>query len=217
MNNKKLKIHKDHIRTQFTGLDSLKSSIKKDGLIEPIIVDKDGNVIGGARRFHALNKRVKKSDIRVVDTKDVLRHQLLMELHHENLNTMDLARALVKYQQRTKQSGRKCADDLGIDQTFYRRTVKLTELPAELQHKIYTGEVAPSSHVVRRFWNKRDATYSDWKEFSKESQYSSIINSINRVRSRIEISDLDVNDLNIISDKLVKLTNWINMISKNRK
>ena len=216
MNNKKLKIHKDHIRTQFIGIGSLKSSIEKDGLIEPIIVDKDGNVVGGARRFKALGKKIKKDDIRIVESGDILRRQLIMELNRSDLNPMDLARALKKYQTRTKQSGRQCAKDLGIGYSFFRRSRKLVELPLEIQKQIYDGIVAPNSDVIRTYFKKNISSRDEWCEFSRDAQYLSIINSLTRIRTRVETSNFNKSDFNSVIAKLDELSNWVKLINKNR-
>lgn len=215
---KRIRESKDHIRTVKTDVKSLKKSIKKEGLIEQIVVNKQGVIISGSRRARALGDKIKDSDIRIVDvsTKDILRKQLVMELNKEDLNPMDLAYGLDKYKKKTRLSGRKCAKDLGVSHSYFRRMRKLVDLPADLKAKIRSGEVAPNSYLVREAFKKKSSDIDKWRDFERKRQYQSLINSISRMRYRIETSSLTYSDMDDIASRLQSLAAWVKVISKSR-
>ena len=75
----------DRIRKDMGDMEQLVNSIRKFGLIEPIVINNDKQLIAGARRLEAV-KRLgwREVEVRLVETKNEL-DQINLEME-ENLN-----------------------------------------------------------------------------------------------------------------------------------
>jgi site-specific DNA-methyltransferase (adenine-specific) len=84
-----IKIAEDRFRTDFGDIEDLANSIRRVGLINPIVVDEDNNLIAGERRLRAC-MLMELGSIDVIRKKDVS-EELAKELElEENLHRKDL-------------------------------------------------------------------------------------------------------------------------------
>ena len=79
----------ERVRQEYDGIDKLAESIRKYGLLHPLIVDEDNTLIAGGRRLRALEK-LKWKDVPVIRRNELTPDMKLeMELE-ENLQRRDL-------------------------------------------------------------------------------------------------------------------------------
>ncbi|UPA12372.1 ParB N-terminal domain-containing protein [Borrelia venezuelensis] len=75
---------KKRIRQNIGDTSTLKESIKKHGLIYPIIIDKNKNLVAGFRRYQVLKELgYKEVDVKVIPTKD---KKILLEIELDENN-----------------------------------------------------------------------------------------------------------------------------------
>ena len=97
LNIAKIKPDKNQPRKTFENLDELAESLKNDGFLYPIVVDKDNTIIDGERRYRA----AKKANIELVPVIEVsvksggerLIKQLIADTHHQKLPVTERDRA----------------------------------------------------------------------------------------------------------------------------
>lgn len=79
---------KNRIRNTLQEIDSLKQSIQHIGLLHPLIIDPDYNLISGARRLEAVKQLGwELVDVKILDVKDT-RTKILIELE-ENVHRVN--------------------------------------------------------------------------------------------------------------------------------
>ncbi|AAX18047.1 ParB N-terminal domain-containing protein [Borrelia turicatae] len=75
---------KKRIRQNIGDTSTLKESIKKHGLIYPIIIDKNKNLVAGFRRYQVLKELgYKEVDVKVIPTED---KKILLEIELDENN-----------------------------------------------------------------------------------------------------------------------------------
>ncbi len=96
---KEIKIN-ERVRKEFHNIDTLAESISELGLLQPILISKDNQLIAGHRRFLACEKLgLKEIECNKINPRNEL-HKLDMELaenvKREDFNPMELARGLAR-------------------------------------------------------------------------------------------------------------------------
>ena len=133
-------------------LEELASSIRAQGVIQPIVVREhvgaDGKggrtyeIIAGERRWRA-SQRAGLSDvpvvIRVVDDRTVVAMALIENIQREDLNPLEEAQALQRLIDEFKLTHAAAAEAVGRSRTAVTNLLRLLELPAELRAKVETG------------------------------------------------------------------------------
>jgi len=126
----------------------LQESIKKDGLLQPIIVRPEGSVyqiVAGERRWQACKKLGYKSiAAKVVVVNDIQAQEisLVENLQRDNLNPIEEARG---YQRLIDISGRKqveIAASVSKNQTTISNALRLLNLPEEVQDLMFEGKLS---------------------------------------------------------------------------
>lgn len=79
-------------------IDELANSIKAEGLIQPVVVDYNNNLISGERRIRACKKlgHKKINVVRKKNSSSILIVQLLENIQREDLSIIDLAESFIK-------------------------------------------------------------------------------------------------------------------------
>ena len=120
-------------------LESLARSIEEVGVLQPIVVRKVGDafeLIAGERRLRAARLAglaTVPAVVRESDDTESLREALIENIHREDLNPIELAEA---YQELLDELGLKqetLAERLGISRSNIANTIRLLQLPAEVQ------------------------------------------------------------------------------------
>lgn len=151
-------------RTNFNeaSLNELASSIKAQGLVQPIIVRKlkpeeaSGTVqyelIAGERRWRAAQlaglTQVHAIVKSVFSPKDILVLSLVENLQREDLDAIEQAKA---YDNLSKASGLKheeIADAVGKSRATVTNTIRLLELPSSIQDAIKSKHITPAHALI---------------------------------------------------------------------
>ncbi|MBI40228.1 MAG: chromosome partitioning protein ParB [Leptospiraceae bacterium] len=119
------------------GVDELAESIKKDGLLSPIVVTRAGEgyrIIAGERRFHALNRLGwKEAECRIIsrEERDYFRIAIIENLQRENLSAQEEAEALFRLKQQESYSDAELAQLVGKSRNYITEILGIAGLPPE--------------------------------------------------------------------------------------
>jgi len=136
-----------------TALDNLALSIKKQGLLQPILVskEKDGTykIIAGERRWRAVQKLgwpripvLLKNNIKQTDQKMVL--ALVENLQRQDLNPIEEAYAFRLLLEENNWSQQKLAETIGRDRTSITNTLRLLNLHSDVQKLLSKNKISLS-------------------------------------------------------------------------
>jgi ParB family transcriptional regulator, chromosome partitioning protein len=123
-------------------LQELADSIHEHGLLEPIVVRRDGEgwqIIAGERRFRAhqlLKRATVPAIIREADELERLELALIENIQREDLNPIELAQS---YKALTDEFGltqQDAAKRLGVARSSFANCVRYLELPSEIQQAL---------------------------------------------------------------------------------
>ena len=128
-------------------LKELADSIKKNGLIQPVIVKQVGSqyeIVAGERRWRASAQAgLHEIPVRVLEVeKDNPFLSLVENLQRQDLNPIELAQAYEKLMQEQKLTQEKLADQLGIPRTTLANQLRILKLPLEVRTLILEGKLS---------------------------------------------------------------------------
>lgn len=129
-------------------LEELAESIKAVGLVQPVIVRKTGDryeLVAGERRWRAarLAGLVKiPAVIRDAGDAEALELALIENINREDLNAIDTARAYANLQEEFGSTQVELAQKLGRSRSAIANTIRLLELPDDVQALIETGKLS---------------------------------------------------------------------------
>ncbi len=128
-------------------LEELTDSIKKYGVIQPIIVRKDGNlytIIAGERRWRACKSANIKSIpciVRDMENKNASEIALIENIQREDLNPIDEANAYEYIMERYGITHEDVSNIVGKSRVYVTNIMRLTNLDKYVQDKIVTNEI----------------------------------------------------------------------------
>lgn len=128
-------------------LQQLSNSIKEDGVLQPVVVRRKGDhyeLIMGERRLQAARLAGSASiPVIVKDVKDAdsLRLALVENIQRENLNAIEVAQAYRELVATYGLSQTELARLVGRDRSSVANTLRLLNLPEEVQGMIVGGEI----------------------------------------------------------------------------
>jgi len=135
-------------------LKELSESIKKHGIIQPLIVRKKGldyELVAGERRLRAA--RLAKLQtvpvlIREYDEKQMRELSLVENIQRHNLNPLEEAKAIQELMQQCGYTQAQAAERLGRSRTAVTNLLRMLNLPEELQamvaeEKVTAGQIRP--------------------------------------------------------------------------
>lgn len=129
-------------------IDELARSIKKSGVLQPIIVVSEGNyyrIVIGERRWRAAQKiGLKKipSLIRSMPRVQQLETSLVENLQREDLNPLEIALAYQKLTQELDYTQQEIAEKVGKDRTSVANYLRLLNLPKEIQDNLAERKIS---------------------------------------------------------------------------
>lgn len=124
------------------------ASIKEKGLIQPIIVrqtDIGYELIAGERRFRAaktLGMEKIPAIIKSVSDEEALELALVENIQREDLNPIEEAKAYEKLISSFSLTQDVIALKVGKDRTTIANSIRLLNLPSDIQDKLITGEIS---------------------------------------------------------------------------
>jgi len=126
----------------------LAESIRQKGILQPLLVRRINGgfeLIAGERRFRAAQRagldRVPVS-VRDADDVEMLEMALIENIQRENLNPLEEARAYRRLMDEFHLTQDEVAQQVGKDRSTVANTVRLLQLPAEVQREIERGTLS---------------------------------------------------------------------------
>lgn len=129
-------------------IDSLAESIRKTGVLQPILVRPDGHgfeVIAGERRWRAAERAGLAhipAIVREASDEEMLEIALVENIFREDLNAMDRACAYRRYCEHFGLTAEQVASRLGEDRTTVTNYLRLLELPPSVQEMVRDGRLS---------------------------------------------------------------------------
>lgn len=129
-------------------LEELTKSIKEKGILQPILVRKQGDgyeLIAGERRYRAanlLNLKEIPAIVRNVDDRDSLELALIENIQRDNLNVIEEARAYQYLVDKFSMTQEELSDVLGKARATVANILRLLKLPKEVQEEIKKGRIS---------------------------------------------------------------------------
>jgi ParB family chromosome partitioning protein len=128
-------------------LKELASSIKENGIIQPIIVRQKGSkyeIVAGERRFRAAEiAGLQKIPAMVRQTADseMLALALVENIHRADLNPIEKAKAYHNFMEMFGLTQEQAAQKLGQDRSVVANYIRLLNLPAEVKQMLVDGSL----------------------------------------------------------------------------
>ena len=129
-------------------MEELTQSIKEKGVIQPVLVRRSGNyyeLIAGERRFRAaniLNLKEIPAIVKNVDDRDSLEIALIENIQRQSLNPVEEAHAYQFLVDKFGVTHEKISEVLGKARATVTNTLRLLNLPAEIQGEIKKGRIS---------------------------------------------------------------------------
>ena len=135
-------------------LQALANSIKEHGVLQPIVVTKDGDkyrIVAGERRWRASKiADIEKipAIVRTLDAQNRLELSLIENVQREDLNAIETATAYAKLKNQFNMSSEEVAKRVGKSESAVINTMRLLSLPEEVkhamvEHKLSEGQMRP--------------------------------------------------------------------------
>jgi ParB family chromosome partitioning protein len=129
-------------------IDELASSIKKHGLLQPVLVVKnkeDYILVAGERRLRA-TKKLGKDKIKAVvidlDLSDLREYALIENIQREDLNPIEIALSLYELIKTHGYTHDELAKNLGKSRTYITNMLRVLNLPDEIIEKVRKNEIS---------------------------------------------------------------------------
>jgi len=129
-------------------LEELTQSIKEKGVIQPVLVRRSGDnyeLIAGERRFRAanmLNLKEIPAIVKDVEDRDALEIALIENIQRESLNPIEEAHAYQFLIDKFQVTHEKISEVLGKARVTITNTLRLLNLPAEIQDEIKKNRIS---------------------------------------------------------------------------
>ena len=128
-------------------LENLAQSIKMHGIIQPLVVSKNGNqyeLIAGERRFQAAQRiGLKKVPVIVRDVNELEKLELAIieNIQRHDLNAIEEARAYQKLADEYQMNQEEIAAKMGKSRSLVANKMRLLNLPIEVQRGLIDGRI----------------------------------------------------------------------------
>lgn len=135
-------------------LRSLQQSISREGLLQPLLVRKAGRtyqLVAGERRLRAaqaLGLEAVPALVVDVPEKRLLELALIENIHRADLNPIEVAEGYRHLVEENGWTQEKLASELGVSRSSAANTLRLLELPGDMQEALIRGHVSPGHAKV---------------------------------------------------------------------
>ena len=130
-------------------LEELKRSVKRHGIIQPVIVRPVAHgiyeLVAGERRWRAakeLGLAEVPAIIRALDEQQTMEHSLIENLQREDLNPLEEAQALARLLSEFNYTQEQVADAVGKERSTVANLLRLLKLPTEIQHALREEKIS---------------------------------------------------------------------------
>ncbi|MEA5115665.1 MAG: ParB/RepB/Spo0J family partition protein [Geobacteraceae bacterium] len=213
-----------------TELNELAESIKKHGVLQPILFrqDQDGKrvIISGERRYQA-SKLAKKETIPAIYAEGNASEIALVEnLLRVDLTPIEEAEGLQKLQNEAKYSNKDLAAVIGKAESTISEILSLTKLPEAIKNDIRSNKEYSRRQLVEvakgkddkemkklfRSLKKKDVTRDQIREKRHrdvEAVFKTMINGLTTKLNEVDLQDLNAEKRNEIRNQLLHLVELI--------
>ena len=129
-------------------LEELKTSIKRHGIIEPLIVRPIAHgiyeLVAGERRWRAaqaIGMQQVPVIVRALNDQETVEYSLVENLQREDLNPIEEAKAFAKLINEFGHTQEQVAEAVGKDRTSVTNALRLLKLPEEIQTGLRAGKI----------------------------------------------------------------------------
>jgi ParB family transcriptional regulator, chromosome partitioning protein len=125
----------------------LAESMRENGVLQPLLVKRDGEayeLIAGERRLRAARLaglRTVPVIVREADARDSLKLSILENVQREDLNPIEEAHAYQRLLDEFGMTQEEIGVRLGKSRSAIANTIRLLQLPAEVQERVQNGEI----------------------------------------------------------------------------
>ncbi len=179
-------------------LEELATSIRKHGIIQPLVVTKNSvggfDLVAGERRFKASQKNglsTVPAIVKKISDKEKLEWALIENIQRHDLNAIEEAKAYQRLADNFNYTQVEIAQQVGKNRSTIANTLRLLDLSSNIKRKIRTGEISEGHGRVLLSLEDRN---------QRETMVNQIINSKLSVRE---------------TEKRVKKINNPNSVEKN--
>ena len=130
-------------------LEELKRSVKRHGIIQPVIVRPVAHgiyeLVAGERRWRAakeLGLPEVPAIIRALDDQQTMEHSLIENLQREDLNPLEEAQALTRLLSEFNYTQEQVAEAVGKERGTVANLLRLLKLPTEIQHALREEKIS---------------------------------------------------------------------------
>lgn len=157
--------NKDQPRKEFEkeSLEELRDSIKKYGIIQPIVVRKIKDkyeIIAGERRWRAAKEASLKKVpcvIKEVDDKEAIKLALIENIQRQDLNPIEEANAFKTLMDNFRLTQEEVADAVGKSRSYIANSIRLLNLDKEILDYVSQGKItAGHGKALLGVKNKKD-------------------------------------------------------------
>lgn len=140
--------HQPRLSFDEAKLQELTDSIKEHGILQPIVVSKNGEqheIIAGERRFQAAKRAGLTTVpvvIRDVTEQEKLELAIIENVQRHNLNPIEEAKAYLRLVDEFKLSQEAVAQKMGQSRSAVANTLRLLSLPIEIQRAVAEGKIS---------------------------------------------------------------------------
>lgn len=131
-------------------IERMAQTIKEKGVLHPILLDKDMNIIVGYRRFLASKKAGFKkipAIIKDIPSEERLEFQLIENIHSEHLPVLEKAEAIAKLKESRNLTNEQLAGLIGITERHLYRLSSLRNAPREMVNALKDGKIS-ATHLM---------------------------------------------------------------------
>lgn len=177
----------DQPRKNFTeeGIEELKNSILEHGLIQPIVVSKNGDrylIIVGERRFRASLRAGLKEIPCIIESFEKVKIQevaLIENIHRRDLNAIEIAESIKELIEEYDLTQEELSKKINKSRSYIANTVRLLTLPKEIQQMVIDNKLS-AGHVraLITIKNKEDLVRLAKKAIAKQYNVRDIENEV---------------------------------------
>jgi ParB family transcriptional regulator, chromosome partitioning protein len=209
---------REQVRTKFNddSLQELASNIKENGLIQPLVIHREGNkfvLICGERRFRAMSLiPFETAPCFILENKtpeELMAIQFSENQAREDLHFIDQADSIFGYQKLTGASERKITAALGISKSEVHRCLQIAKLPKDIKeaakefntekyvllewHELPSGELRNtmkekilSGDLTKRLQLKRQLSLNNYAKEKKKPAAGNMDHLMKEMKSQLK-------------------------------
>ena len=129
--------------------ESLKQSIKKNGLIQPIAVRQVGNnfeIVAGEQRWKAVKElnipTIPAYLLQIGDKRELLKLSMLENLRRVDLNPIEVAVGYKRLSSEFGMTQQEISETFSVDRSTVANFIRLLKLPDDIQNRVKNGDLS---------------------------------------------------------------------------